>query len=162
MFYLHFKHFYAFSGTNLLTRCHNASCQFSAVFGFRKVIKEIFLEMDETKIQSPIFPNMFTKSKDESKEGTEAPSPCGDMAPLPACRHVVRRPRASTDVALSPINIFFLENPRYPIKNPRKVPSLLPSSTLDQEGSEALPDILRRGDHHRRALYHHAYLRSDA
>jgi hypothetical protein len=29
-------HFYAFSGTNLLTRCHSASSQFSAVFVFQK------------------------------------------------------------------------------------------------------------------------------
>jgi hypothetical protein len=29
-------HFYAFSGTNLLTRCHSASYLFSAVFVFQK------------------------------------------------------------------------------------------------------------------------------
>jgi hypothetical protein len=29
-------HFYAFSGTNLLTRCHSASSLFSAVFVFQK------------------------------------------------------------------------------------------------------------------------------
>src|SRR3954469_13327042 len=28
--------FYMFSGTNLLTSCHNASCMFSSVFGSRK------------------------------------------------------------------------------------------------------------------------------
>src|SRR4051812_18400814 len=28
--------FYMFSGTNLLTRCHSASCLFSSVFGSRK------------------------------------------------------------------------------------------------------------------------------
>jgi hypothetical protein len=28
--------FYAFSGTNLLTRCHNASSLFSAIFVFQK------------------------------------------------------------------------------------------------------------------------------
>ena len=49
-------HFIAFSGTNLLTRCHGASCLFSAVFGFRKVIKEIFSESDETNCQVPISP----------------------------------------------------------------------------------------------------------
>ena len=47
-------HFYAFSGTNLLTRCHSASSLFSAVFGFRKSIKEIFSELDETKTSSII------------------------------------------------------------------------------------------------------------
>jgi hypothetical protein len=29
-------HFYAFSGTNLLTRCHNASSLFSTIFVFQK------------------------------------------------------------------------------------------------------------------------------
>jgi hypothetical protein len=29
-------HFYAFSGTNLLTRCHNANSLFSAIFVFQK------------------------------------------------------------------------------------------------------------------------------
>jgi hypothetical protein len=29
-------HFYAFSGTNLLTRCHSASSLFSVVFVFQK------------------------------------------------------------------------------------------------------------------------------
>src|SRR3954471_20850957 len=29
--------FYIFSGTNLLTSCHSASCLFSSVFGSRKV-----------------------------------------------------------------------------------------------------------------------------
>ena len=40
-------HFYAFSGTNLLTRYHSASSLFSAVFRFRNPIKEIFSESDE-------------------------------------------------------------------------------------------------------------------
>ena len=33
-------YFYAFSGTNLLTRCHNASSVFPAVFGFRNIYTE--------------------------------------------------------------------------------------------------------------------------
>ena len=40
-------HFYAFSETNLLTRCHSASSLFSAVFRFRNPSKEIFSESDE-------------------------------------------------------------------------------------------------------------------
>ena len=40
-------HFYAFSGTNLLTRCHSASSLFSAIFRFRNPNKEIFSESDE-------------------------------------------------------------------------------------------------------------------
>ena len=48
--------FDAFSETNLLTRCHSVSSMFSAVFGFRKVIKEIFSELDETKAKPSSFP----------------------------------------------------------------------------------------------------------
>ena len=40
-------HFYAFSGTNLLPRCHSASSLFSPVFRFRNPRKEIFSESDE-------------------------------------------------------------------------------------------------------------------
>ena len=76
-----FISFYAFSGTNLLTRCHSASSLFSAVFGFRKVVKEIFSELHETKTQVPIFPYTFQKSEEETKEGTEAPTSCGGAAP---------------------------------------------------------------------------------
>jgi hypothetical protein len=43
--------FYAFFGTNLLTRCHTASSLFSAILCFRKVTQEIFLELDETKAE---------------------------------------------------------------------------------------------------------------
>ena len=48
--------FYAFSGTNLLKRCHSASSLFSAIFGFRKAVKEIFSELHETKANIPIIP----------------------------------------------------------------------------------------------------------
>jgi hypothetical protein len=50
-------HFYAFSGTNLLTRCHSASSYFPLFLFFRKVTKEIFSELDEMKPEIPIFPD---------------------------------------------------------------------------------------------------------
>ena len=59
-------HFNAFYGTNLLTRCHSAICLFSTVFGVKKVIKEIFSELDETITQRPILPDTFTESKEET------------------------------------------------------------------------------------------------
>ena len=40
-------YFYAFSGTNLLTRCHSASSVFSAIFRFRNPRQEISSESDE-------------------------------------------------------------------------------------------------------------------
>jgi hypothetical protein len=48
-------HFYAFSGTNLLTRCHSVSSCFLLFLCFRKVTQKIFLELDETKAKVPIY-----------------------------------------------------------------------------------------------------------
>jgi hypothetical protein len=47
--------FYAFSGTNLLIRCHSASSCFLLFLCFRKVTWEIFSELDETKAKVPIY-----------------------------------------------------------------------------------------------------------
>ena len=57
-----------FSGTNILTSCHSASCLFSAVFGFRKVSKEIFSELDGTNVKVNYFP-WGTRSPEESRRG---------------------------------------------------------------------------------------------
>jgi hypothetical protein len=46
---------------------------FSAVFGFRNLIKEIFSELDEIKAQGLIFPRSFRKTERETKWGDEAP-----------------------------------------------------------------------------------------
>ena len=68
-------HFYTFSGTNLLTRCHSASSLFSAVLYFRKVVQEIFSELDETKAEVNIFSVTKTESRGESKGAAGADRP---------------------------------------------------------------------------------------
>jgi hypothetical protein len=45
--------FYAFSGTNLLTRCHNVNSYFLLFLCFKKVTQEILSELDETKAGVP-------------------------------------------------------------------------------------------------------------
>ena len=155
-------HFYAFSGTNLLTRCHSASSLFSAVFGFRKSIKEIFSELDETK---DIVNNITRRSR----------SPKGSRSrPTRGPRHTRARPRvgprppmawwppSATDAASSPIYSPRRENPITVDHIPRKVPSRPSSSISDRGSSDVLPAPCRRGNHHRRLLHHHACLRSDA
>jgi hypothetical protein len=67
--------FYAFYGTNLLTRCYSASSRFLLFLYFKKVTQEIFLELDETKAKPPIFPDMKTESKAETKEGQGLATP---------------------------------------------------------------------------------------
>jgi hypothetical protein len=51
---------------------------------FRKVVEEIFSELDETKPEVPIFPDMKTESKAETEEGTEPATPGGGAPPLVA------------------------------------------------------------------------------
>jgi hypothetical protein len=46
-------HFYAFSGTNLLTRCHSASSLFSAIFVFQKSYIGNILRIGRNKSWSP-------------------------------------------------------------------------------------------------------------
>jgi hypothetical protein len=48
-------HFYAFSGTNLFTRCHSVSSLFLLFLCFRKATREIFSELDKTKAEVPHF-----------------------------------------------------------------------------------------------------------
>ena len=80
-----FISFYAFSGTNLLTRCHSASCLFSAVFCFRKVVKEIFSELDKQNVKVPIFLGRFQNTEEDTEEDPEGPPPPpGAAAPLAA------------------------------------------------------------------------------
>jgi hypothetical protein len=50
--YLYFVAFYAFSGTNLLTRCHSASSLFSVVFVFQKSYTRNILGIGWNKSQS--------------------------------------------------------------------------------------------------------------
>jgi hypothetical protein len=42
---------------------------------FRKVIQEIFLELDETKAKPPIFPDTKMESKSEMEEGQGLATP---------------------------------------------------------------------------------------
>ena len=126
-------HFYAFSGTNLLTRCHSASSLFSAVFGFRKSIKEIFSESDEIN-------NAINKrsGRSRSPEGTW-------RGPPRVPRHTRARPRwdprramawgphLASDASPSPIYSPSRENPKRMAHIPRKVPSR-PSSSISDRG----------------------------
>ena len=96
-------HFYAFSGTNLLTRCHSVSSVFSAVFRFRKSIKEIFSESDETNCTVNNI-TRGTRSTNERRSGAPRPPRhrwarprCGPRPPM------ATPPRAAPDAASSPI-----------------------------------------------------------
>src|SRR6266480_1345861 len=97
-------HFYTISDTNLLTRCRGASSLFSAVFGFRKVTQEIFSELDETKVETPIFPGSIqnTEGGREGAQGLATPT-LGAARPCPR-QGQVWWPWSPPDSALSTIN----------------------------------------------------------
>jgi hypothetical protein len=71
--------FYAFSGTNLLTRCHSASSLFSTIFVFQKSYTGNIFGIRRTKAQSSYFPRHETESKEESEGGQEVTTPGGGM-----------------------------------------------------------------------------------
>jgi hypothetical protein len=73
-------HFYAFSGTNLLTSRHSASSLFFVVLCFRKATQEIFSELDETKASRPEFYRSFQRTEEELEWSHEGPSHQGGAA----------------------------------------------------------------------------------
>jgi hypothetical protein len=68
-------HFYVFSGTKLLTRCHSASSLFSAVFVFQKSYTGNILGIGRNESQSSYLPDMKTESRGETEmdQGAAAP-----------------------------------------------------------------------------------------
>jgi hypothetical protein len=79
------RHFYAFSGTNFLQDATVPVPCFLLFLCFRKVIQEIFSELDETKVKPPNIYQSFQKTEEETERGQGPASPPGDAAqPLAA------------------------------------------------------------------------------
>jgi hypothetical protein len=78
--------FYAFSRTDLLTRCHSATSCFLLFLCFRKVTQEIFLELGETKAEVP---NYLTRrrSPKESRRKTKGQPHQVEARATPRQRH---------------------------------------------------------------------------
>ena len=135
-------HFYTFSGTNLLTRCHSASFCFLLFLYFRKAVLEIFSELDEKSSEGPISPTRTRSPKERRRRAREpphAPSTRPRVGPRP---RVVWAPWVPSAAALSPIYSTRRENPTHPSHYQRKVPEAPPSSTLAREGPKPLPGTL--------------------
>ena len=73
-------HFYTFFGTNLLTRCHSASSSFLLFLYSRKVILEIFSELDENLRRSLFHQH---KHRVQRRDGGEPPG--GHTHPRRGC-----------------------------------------------------------------------------
>jgi hypothetical protein len=129
---------------------------------FRKSTQEIFSELDETKVEPPIFTEASRSPKMRRREARGWPHPRAARR-RPGPRHQgVRLPGPPPDAALPPIY-----SPRQEKPKPRSIfhetyckPP--PSSTRDREGPEALPGTLpERGIPVGGLLHHHGRLRSD-
>jgi hypothetical protein len=113
--------FYAFSGTNLLTRCHSASSLFSAVLCFRKVTQEIFLELDEIKAEPPIFTEASRRPKMRQRGARGWPHHWG-ARPSPWPRPpMVSPPGPPLDDAPSPIKSPRREKPKGRFAFPKNI-----------------------------------------
>jgi hypothetical protein len=156
-------HFYAFSRTNLLTRCYRASSLFLLFLCFRKATQKIFLELDETKAKVLIFLEAWRRPKMRRRGARRRPChPMARATPRPR-QGQVWAPGPLPDTALLPIYSPRRENLKARsifLETYYKSP---PSSTRDREGPEALPGTLpERGITVGGLLHHHAYLQSNA
>ena len=135
-------HFYTFSGTNLLTRCRNASSCFLLFLYSRKASLEIFSELDETSRGMLFYQKTPEGPKRQQRRATWAPHAGRARAPPLARPSHVWAPRWPPAAALSPTYSPRCKNPKYPSHYPRKVPETPPPSTLAREGPEPLPGTL--------------------
>jgi hypothetical protein len=111
-------HFYAYSRTNLLTRCHSASSLFLLFLYFRKATQEIFSELDETKAKVPIFPEASHSPKLRRRRTRgQVHHRVARPSPWP-CHQVVWPPGPHSDAALPPIYSPRREN----LKSPDQFP----------------------------------------
>jgi hypothetical protein len=115
-------HFYAFFGTNLLTRCHSASSYFLLVSILDNYLRKY--SQNWTK-QGPNLLFFLTRQQSPKQSWRGAPRwPHHTVArahPWP-CSPMVWAPWASTDLALPPIYCPRRENPIALSHHPQKVP----------------------------------------
>jgi hypothetical protein len=114
-------YFYVFSGTNLLTRCHSASSCFLLFLCFKKDTQEIFLELDKTKAEVPIYLTRQQSPKERRRGASGQPHHRVARA-TPWPRHqVVGPPGPPPDIALLPIYSLHQENPKGPNTFPENI-----------------------------------------
>jgi hypothetical protein len=155
--------FYAFSGTNLLTRCHSATFLFSAVFVFQKSYTGNILGIGRNKSRtSRYFPKLPEVQRGDGGGAIGWPHHQGTWPTPGPRRPVVRAPWPISGAAPSPIKTPRREKPKGPINFPETHHDPPPSSTWDREGPEALPDTLpERGITTGGLLHRQASLRRD-
>jgi hypothetical protein len=135
---------------------------FLLFLGFRKVTQKIFLELDETKAEPPIFTEASRRPK-MRRRGARGQAHHRVARHSPWLRHHMVRPGGPpSDAALSPLNPLDGKNLRDGslfLETYCKPPL---SSKRDREDLRALPGTLpERGIPTGGLLHHHGRLRSD-
>jgi hypothetical protein len=144
---------YAFSRTNLLTRCHCASSLFLLFLCFRKATQEIFSELDETKAKIPNFPEA-SRSPKMRRGRTRGQAHHRVARPSPWPRHqVVWLPGPPSDAALPPIYSPRWENLKGPINFPRNIlqAAIIADARSGGSRSSSSRHPAREGNHRRRS-----------
>jgi hypothetical protein len=156
-------HFYAFSRTNLLTRCHSASSLFSTVFVLQKSYIENILRIGRNKSRTTYYLTKLPEVRRGDRGGATGRPHSTAAWPSPWLRPLCVRPPCSTsDATPSPIKTPRQEKPKYPINFPKTHRDPPSSLTRDREGLEALPGTLpERGIAIGGLRHHHACLRHD-
>jgi hypothetical protein len=97
--------FYAFSGTNLLTRCHSANSLFSAISMFQKSYTGNILRIGRNKSRTSYFLPKLHENRRWDGGGPRAGLTIGGARPSPWLRRPMVRPAGPTsDDALLPIS----------------------------------------------------------
>jgi hypothetical protein len=148
--------FYAFSRTNLLTRCHSVSFLFSAIFVFQKSYIGNFLGIGRNKSRTSYFYRSFAKTEDETEGGQGPASPPGARPSLWPCPPVVRPPGPPPDAAPLPIKSPRREKPKGRISFSRNILQTIAVAVVRSGGSRSSSWHPARG-----LLHHHGCLRSD-
>jgi hypothetical protein len=113
--------FFAFSQTNLLTRCHSASSCFLLFLCFRKVTQEIFSELDKTKAEVPNYLTQRRSPKETQRQTKGQPHQVVAWATPWPSHQVVWPPSPPPDIALPPIYYLRRENPKGPNTFPENI-----------------------------------------
>ncbi|KAK1648873.1 hypothetical protein QYE76_066678 [Lolium multiflorum] len=124
--------------------------------------KEIFSELDEINAQGPIFPRSFRKTEGITKWGDEAPTQQGRAAWVgPAPPYGVGPLRRLLTYPFA----YIKPSSRKPLyREPRygKPSRDAAANPISGDSGDRLRHPAGEGNHHRRALHHHARLRIDA
>jgi hypothetical protein len=149
-------YFYAFSRTNLLTRCKVPVPYFLMFLCFRKATQEIFSELDETKAKPSIFPKA-SRSPKMRRRGARSQAHPRVARPSPWPRHLGVRPAGPpSDAPLSPICSPRREKPKGRIAFPQNILQAAAVVIMRSGGSRSSSRHPARG-----LLHHHGRLRSD-